>query len=216
MEVYTTEEQQVEVIKSWWKENGTSVLAGTVIGLVGLFGWRYYNELQQTNQEAASQAYNAMTAQLAKGDDAALEQAKSFISAPQGDAYAELAALQLAAAAVKAGKLDLAAEQLTQVAANGDESIKPIAALRLARVLKDQGKADEALAQLGKINNDAFKAQVAEVRGDVLLGQGKPEEARDAYQVAADAGGLQSSAELKLKMDDLALPAVTAGEAPDA
>lgn len=216
MEVYTTEEQQVEVIKSWWKENGTSVLAGTVIGLVGLFGWRYYNELQQTNQEAASQAYNAMTAQLAKGDDAALEQAKSFITTHQGDAYAELAALQLAAAAVKAGKLDLAAEQLTQVAANGDESIKPIAALRLARVLKDQGKADEALAQLGKINNDAFKAQVAEVRGDVLLGQGKPEEARDAYQVAADAGGLQSSAELKLKMDDLALPAVTAGEAPDA
>ena len=110
----------------------------------------------------------------------------------------------------------MAAEQLTQVAANGDESIKPIAALRLARVLKDQGKADEALAQLGKINNDAFKAQVAEVRGDILQKQGKAEEARDAYQAAADAGGLQSSAELKLKMDDLALPAVTAGEAPDA
>ena len=36
MEVYTTEEQQVEVIKEWWKENGTSVIAGTVIGLVGL------------------------------------------------------------------------------------------------------------------------------------------------------------------------------------
>lgn len=216
MEVYTTEEQQVEVIKSWWKENGTSVIAGTVIGLVGLFGWRYYNEMQQSNQEAASQAYNAMTAQLAKGDDAALEQAKSFIAAHQGDAYAELASLQLAAAAVKAGKLDLAAEQLTQVAANGDDSIKPIAALRLARVLNDQGKADEALDQLGKIGNDAFKAQVAEVRGDILQKQGKAEEARDAYQAAADAGGLQSSSELKLKMDDLALPAVTAGEAPDA
>ena len=45
---------------------------------------------------------------------------------------------------------------------------------------------------------------------------GAGEKARDAYQAAADAGGLQSSAELKLKMDDLALPAVTAGEAPDA
>ena len=54
------------------------------------------------------------------------------------------------------------------MAASGDDSIKPIAALRLARVLSDQGKADEALAQLGKINNDAFKAQVAEVRGDIL------------------------------------------------
>lgn len=216
MEVYTTEEQQVEVIKSWWKENGTSVIAGTVIGLVGLFGWRYYNEHQQTTQEAASQAYNEMSAQLAKGDAAGFEQAQSFISAHKGDSYAELAALQLAAAAVKADKLDLAAEQLTQVATSGDESIRPIAALRLARVLNDQGKADEALAQLGKINNDAFKAQVAEVRGDILQKQGKSEEARDAYQAAADAGGLQSSAELKLKMDDLALPAVTTGEAPDA
>ncbi|EIM1707449.1 tetratricopeptide repeat protein [Aeromonas dhakensis] len=216
MEVYTTEEQQVEVIKNWWKENGTSVIAGTVIGLVGLFGWRYYNEHQQTTQEAASQAYNEMSAQLAKGDAAGFEQAQSFISAHKGDSYAELAALQLAAAAVKADKLDLAVEQLTQVATSGDESIRPIAALRLARVLNDQGKADEALAQLGKINNDAFKAQVAEVRGDILQKQGKSEEARDAYQAAADAGGLQSSAELKLKMDDLALPAVTTGEAPDA
>ncbi|MBW3692986.1 YfgM family protein [Aeromonas dhakensis] len=216
MEVYTTEEQQVEVIKNWWKENGTSVIAGTVIGLVGLFGWRYYNEHQQTTQEAASQAYNEMSAQLAKGDAAGFEQAQGFISAHKGDSYAELAALQLAAAAVKADKLDLAAEQLTQVATSGDESIRPIAALRLARVLNDQGKADEALAQLGKINNDAFKAQVAEVRGDILQKQGKSEEARDAYQAAADAGGLQSSAELKLKMDDLALPAVTTGEAPDA
>ncbi|HDX8369322.1 TPA: tetratricopeptide repeat protein [Aeromonas dhakensis] len=216
MEVYTTEEQQVEVIKNWWKENGTSVIAGTVIGLVGLFGWRYYNEHQQTTQEAASQAYNEMSAQLAKGDAAGFEQAQSFISAHKGDSYAELAALQLATAAVKADKLDLAVEQLTQVATSGDESIRPIAALRLARVLNDQGKADEALAQLGKINNDAFKAQVAEVRGDILQKQGKSEEARDAYQAAADAGGLQSSAELKLKMDDLALPAVTTGEAPDA
>ncbi|MBW3760401.1 tetratricopeptide repeat protein [Aeromonas jandaei] len=216
MEVYTTEEQQVEVIKEWWKENGTSVIAGTVIGLVGLFGWRYYNQYQQQTMEASSHAYNQVITQLAKGDAAGFEQAAQFVSANKGDSYGELAALQLAAAAVKASKLDLAVEQLTQVATSGDESIRPIAALRLARVLNDQGKADEALAQLGKINSDAFKAQVAEVRGDILQKQGKIEEARDAYQAAADAGGLQGSQELKLKMDDLALPAMTTGEAPDA
>ncbi|MFB2828744.1 YfgM family protein [Aeromonas jandaei] len=216
MEVYTTEEQQVEVIKEWWKENGTSVIAGTVIGLVGLFGWRYYNQYQQQTMEASSHAYNQVITHLAKGDAAGFEQAEQFVSANKGDSYGELAALQLAAAAVKVGKLDLAAEQLTQVATSGDESIRPIAALRLARVLNDQGKADDALAQLGKINSDAFKAQVAEVRGDILQKQGKIEEARDAYQAAADAGGLQGSQELKLKMDDLALPAMTTGEAPDA
>lgn len=216
MEVYTTEEQQVEVIKEWWKENGTSVIAGTVIGLVGLFGWRYYNQHQQETMEAASHSYNQVLEQLAKGDAAGLEQAQQFVTANKGDAYGDMAALQLAAAAVKADKLELAAEQLTQVVSNGDDNIKPIAALRLARVLAAQGKAEEALAQLGKISNDGFKAQVAEVRGDILLGQGKLEEARDAYQAAADAGGLQGSQELKLKMDDLALPATATGEAVDA
>ncbi|MGL4506406.1 MAG: YfgM family protein, partial [Aeromonas sobria] len=143
MEVYTTEEQQVEVIKEWWKENGTSVIAGTVIGLVGLFGWRYYNQHQQESMEASSQAYNQAIEQLVKADAAGFEQAQQFVTANKGDSYGELAALQLAAAAVKAGKLDLAAEQLTLVATSGDESIRPIAALRLARVLNDQGKADE-------------------------------------------------------------------------
>ena len=43
MDVYNSEEQQVEAIKSWWQENGKSIIAGVVIGFVGLFGWRYYN-----------------------------------------------------------------------------------------------------------------------------------------------------------------------------
>lgn len=216
MEVYTTEEQQVEVIKEWWKENGTSVIAGTVIGLVGLFGWRYYNQYQQETMEAASRSYNQAIELLVKDDATGFEQAQQFVSANKGDTYSELAALQLAAGAVKADKLDLAVEQLTQVATSGDESIRPIAALRLARVLNDQGKADDALAKLDTITSDAFKAQVAEVRGDILQKQGKTEAARDAYQAAADAGGLQGSQELKLKMDDLALPVVATGEAPDA
>ncbi|MGU3844696.1 YfgM family protein, partial [Vibrio diabolicus] len=44
MELYDTEEQQVEAIKDWWKENGKAVIIGAVVGLGGLFGWRYYQD----------------------------------------------------------------------------------------------------------------------------------------------------------------------------
>ncbi|PJG59431.1 YfgM family protein [Aeromonas cavernicola] len=216
MDVYTTEEQQVEVIKSWWKENGVSVLAGTVIGLASLFGWRYYNQYQQAQMEGASQSYNQVLELLASNKDADFKQTLQFVAANKGSAYADLASLQLASAAVKAGKLDLAIEQLTLVTDTGDESVRPIALLRLARVLSDAGKADDALAQLAKLSADGFTAQIAEVRGDILLKQGNTNAARDAYQAAADAGGLQTSQELKMKMDNLALPAVVTGEAPDA
>jgi predicted negative regulator of RcsB-dependent stress response len=79
VEVYTTEEQQVEVIKSWWKENGTSVLAGTVIGLVGLFGWRYYNDYAAHQPGSRlSGLQRDDSAQLAKGDAATFEQVQEL------------------------------------------------------------------------------------------------------------------------------------------
>ncbi len=40
MEIYNNEEQQVEAIKRFWKQNGTSILAGIAIGLAGLYGFR--------------------------------------------------------------------------------------------------------------------------------------------------------------------------------
>jgi len=47
MEIYNNDEQQAEAIKNWIKENGRAVLLGAAIGLVGMFGWRYYNEYHQ-------------------------------------------------------------------------------------------------------------------------------------------------------------------------
>ena len=42
MEVYETEEQQVEAVKKWWKENGVSLIVGVVMGLSAIAGWKYY------------------------------------------------------------------------------------------------------------------------------------------------------------------------------
>ena len=43
MDVYKTEEEQVEAIKKWWQENGKSIIAGVVIGITAIFGWRAYD-----------------------------------------------------------------------------------------------------------------------------------------------------------------------------
>ena len=81
-----------------------------------------------------------------------------------------MAALQLAAAAVKADKLDLAASQLKRVAEQGHlDAARSLATLRLARVLAAQGQADQALQQLDGLKAEAYQAQVAEVRGDIYL-----------------------------------------------
>lgn len=63
MEAYETEEQQVEAIKSWWKENGKAVVIGGVVGIGAILGWKYYQSSQITAKETASAAYErALTA----------------------------------------------------------------------------------------------------------------------------------------------------------
>ena len=42
MSDHLTDEEQVEKVKAWLKENGTSIVAGVVIGLGGIFGWQFW------------------------------------------------------------------------------------------------------------------------------------------------------------------------------
>ncbi len=60
MDVYKTEEEQVEAIKKWWQENGKSIIAGVVIGITAIFGWRAYDNHTAVQAEAASTLYEQM------------------------------------------------------------------------------------------------------------------------------------------------------------
>ena len=218
MEIYNSDEQQAEAIKEWWKENGKAILVGATLGLVGMFGWRYFNEYRQGQMEQGAIAYEAIVKQLQTDHEKAFAPVAAFVKEHSGDSYGDLAALQLAAAAVKAGKLDLAVEQLQQVADKGNsDTIKPLAAIRLARVLLEQGKLEDASKRLDSIKADAYQSMVAEVRGDLFIKQGDKTKAMAAYQQAATASGDKVSPELQMKLDELAVPkSVVTEEKPNA
>jgi predicted negative regulator of RcsB-dependent stress response len=57
-----------------------------------------------------------------------------------------------------------------------------VSRIRLARVLIEQGKHDEALAGLDASAAGAFAALVHEVRGDVYAAKGDPAAARKEYE----------------------------------
>ena len=79
------------------------------------------------------------------------------------------------------------------------------ARLRLAGILLDEKKYDEALKLLSAKSTDAYAALYADLKGDVLAAQGKPAEARAAYQLALDksAAASQYRALIELKLDAL-------------
>lgn len=201
MEIYSTEEQQAEAIKRFFRENGLSLALGVIVGLGGLYGWKAYNQNQITTAEQASDAYT----KLVESDDM-LVAADAFISDNKGTHYASLAAFVAAKEAVETQNLDVASEKLSWIIANVDNTqLKAIAITRLARIQIAQQQYDDALTTLNAPLPEAFNANVAELKGDIYLKQGNKEQARTAYQAAVNAGGSATNPLLQIKLDDLAV-----------
>jgi predicted negative regulator of RcsB-dependent stress response len=209
IEGYETEEQQVDAIKQWWKDNGNTLVIGAVVGLAGLWGWRFYNDSVIEGQEKASQAYNDMLVKFeAQGTDADTAQVQSFIAENDSSNYAVLASLLLAKEAVVKKDFDLAKTQLIQLQSqNNYAPLKPIINLRLARVEVELGQFDEALATLESITEEGFYAKAEQVKGAIYLKQNDLDNARSAFQTAIDASNGRVDPILQLQFDDLAITA---------
>ncbi|EPC4054565.1 YfgM family protein [Vibrio parahaemolyticus] len=203
MELYDTEEQQVEAIKDWWKENGKAVIIGAVVGLGGLFGWRYYQDTVIQASETASQSYTtAMNALQEKGVDAQSD-VQAFIESNEVKEYSVLAALQLAKAQVEAKDFAAALEQLKWAQSNTkDAALSPLISYRIARIETEMGNFDAANTELGKVTDTAWTGRIAELRGDIALRQGDKDAAYAAYTEAQQAA--DASPTLQMKLDDLA------------
>ncbi|MBQ0779065.1 MAG: tetratricopeptide repeat protein [Pseudomonas sp.] len=208
---YQTEEEQVEKIKELWNRHGIPLLTGVVIALAGVFGWQGWTNYQDTKAANASALYQNMleTVMAGEGEEArarSAELAEQIRSEYAGTRYAQFAGLMQAKMAVEAGDMSGAEKVLREVADEaGDETLQEVARQRLARVLADQERAEEGLELFSGEVSGALLAGREEVRGDLLLGLGRVDEARAAYTAAMEAiEDPRDRPQLQLKLDDLA------------
>ena len=201
-----TEEEQVEKLKAWLKENGLSIVLGIVIGIGGIGGYNYWVYYQETTAAEASSHYTRMMDALAAEDGAELQQHADILIAEYGSTdYALLARLALAKQAVEAADYDAAVTQLQQVVGSaGQQPLAYIARTRLASVQIQLERYDQALATLNVDFPDDFSALVDELRGDALAMQGNTDEAIAAYRNAQNAEPRPANPEfLRQKLNDL-------------
>lgn len=187
MATYDLDEQErLDELKAWWKRWGNLVMIGLAVVVVAAAGWRYWQNREATQSLEAATVYEKLTQSLAANDvKGAREAGAILIDQYKGTAYAPRAALLLAKLNVMGKDLKSAQSQLEWAAANSKEpTIKDLAHLRLAGVQLDQKQYDAALKTLAGSHSDAFAFRFEDLRGDVLLAQGKQAEARAAYQAA--------------------------------
>ena len=207
IEGYETEEQQVEAIKGWWKKNGNTLVISAVVGLGGLWGWRYYNESVTTSHERTSQAFSEMQEKVAaQTGEKDLQVISNFVAENNDSTYGLLASLLLAKEAVEQNKYDVAKTQLQQAQKqNSYEPLNPVINLRLARVESELGENDAALVTLALITEKPFLARADQLKGNVYLQMGDQDKARSAFQDAINNSQSRVDPVLQLQADDLGL-----------
>ncbi len=218
MDEYLSDNEQVERLRVWWRENGWFVLGGVALGFLILFGWRQYGEYKDTQAETAAALYQSVK-QATEGKnevEAATLLGKLRTDFPSS-AYTAQAGLLVASSLLVAAP-DRAAEELRHVMEDStdDPELAMIARLRLARVLAYREQNDEALKLLDVSEPGQFAGRLSEVKGDIQAALGHVEEARAAYLAAmvADGSELLDRNFVQMKLNDL--PGTAAESSPAA
>ncbi|MCL1478677.1 tetratricopeptide repeat protein [Marinobacter sp. M3C] len=206
-----TDEEQVEAIKQWWKNNGSSLLIGIGAALAIVFGWQaWQNQQAQQRTEAASQFVTLMNAFGTEDEtsaDTVAFVAKTLRDEHADSAYAVYANLMLARVQLMQNSDAEGAVESLQWALNKAAETQPLALVVRSRLAQAQMALDDYDAALATIDgakdSDAFGAMFAELRGDILLAKGDQEGAREAYLAAREQGEENRSGVLQLKLADL-------------
>ncbi|HSS46029.1 MAG TPA: tetratricopeptide repeat protein [Burkholderiales bacterium] len=201
------EQEQLDELKAWWKENGRRVITIVVVfalGAAAVQGWRHY---QQTQARQAAALYGTLE-ELLPGKDAKKiqEMAGAIVEKFPSTAYATRAALIAAKTNYDSGDVKSAKAQLQWVIDHASEDeLRDMARLRLGGALLDEKNYAEALSLLEAKHSPAYDPLFYDLKGDILVAQGKTAEARDAYQTALDKSDKKSNYRslIQVKLDAL-------------
>lgn len=200
MSEYLDEEEQIARIKSWWDENGTTLIVSVVVAVAAIVGWRWYGGYTEEQMFSAADAYAAYQAAGAAEQDA---QAQAIGDSFPGSAYHAFVLFDRAKAALAEGDLAAAeAELATVVDVARDPLMVDLAKVRLAKVQQGLGRSAAALATLESLSNEGYRAWGLEAKGDIHVARGELELAHAAYQAAMEGlaeGDQRPILDMKLK-----------------
>jgi predicted negative regulator of RcsB-dependent stress response len=183
------EQEQLDQLKAFWKQYGTLITWVLILALGGYAAWNGWNLWQRDQGAKAGSLYDELDRAAREGD----ADRTTRIFADMKERYPRAtfthqAGLVAARTAAEKGQRDAAKAGLAWVAEHaGEDEYRSIARLRLAGMLLDDKKYDEAMKLVDAVGSPQFAALAADRRGDILLAQGKADEAKAAYQKAWDA-----------------------------
>jgi len=183
------EQEQLDELKAFWKQYGNLITWVLTAGLLAFAGWNAWGWYQRDQATKASAMFDELDKAAVAGDADKAGRVFGDLKDRFGrTAFAQQGGLLAARVQYDKGQADAAKASLGWVADNAaEDEYRSIARLRLAGLLLDAKQYDAALKALDAATGKEFAGLVADRRGDVLLAQGKRDEAKAAYQAAYQA-----------------------------
>lgn len=200
---HSDSEEQVQEIKEFLAKTWKIIVAVIVIGLLAVWGWRYWQSHQSGKMVDASDQYELLISKLNPADPASVDQLVTFAK-DNNNIYSVFANLKAAQFYVEVRKDYTGAETLLAdaIKKTDAEPVQAIINIRIARLQYQLEKYDDSLASLAKVTDQSWSASVNDIRGDVLVKMKKYAEACDAYQVAlASSPTPELDVNLKMKLN---------------
>ena len=178
MSEYLSEEEQIAKMKTWWGQNGTSLVLSIVVGIVVIAGWRWYDSYSEDQVHEASRAYALYLA--ASPEDKAVAAAQ-ISDDFKGTAYHAFVLFQQARDALAKEDFLRAEQLLQQVIDEADDILLvDLARIRIAKLQYALDRSSEALSTLDAISNEGYRSMGLETKGDIYAGLGQVELAHEA------------------------------------
>lgn len=189
------EQEQLDEAKAWWKQHGNKVIWGVTVFLLAAAGWRGWETWNRNQAMEASALFDRVIQSAGMNDLKAAKDSAAQIMENHGrSAYATPAAWMAGRINYEANDLKSARAQYEFALEHArDEGTAQLARLRLAGLKFEDKDMAGALALLNEPFAPAFAGLAAQLKGDVLVAQGKTSEARLAYKEALEKLGDKSS-----------------------
>jgi len=208
VEIYETEEEQLDALKRWWKENGQSTIIGLVLGVAIILGWNYWQDHKKAQTEQASALYSQLIQAIgADKKDSAEKLAERIQEQYPKTEYAAYSGLLLAKLKVQQGDAAKAKAILKDIAAGTNKELSNIAKIRQVRLMLASGEYEQGLQLINEVDpatSSSFSGNYDELVGDLYVALDRLDQARSSYQKAVENG--YKSPLLQFKIDDLTAP----------
>ena len=198
------EEQEINQLKDWWKENGKTIIVAFILGVGGMFGWRYWQAHQAEQIAQASAQYDALIYSAQQDEQVKKANIEQFVQANSKTAYAVFALLDEAKKAAEKQDFAAAEANLNQALTQSqDEVLISIVALRLSAVQFQLGQLDNALTTLHQVKGESFNARKAILTGDIQVAKGDKVAAKKSFEQAQQSGSQLEQQMAKMKLNNL-------------